>query len=332
MQSSSSRNYNPTKTVVVGQKRVFDEINDCSDIEDIEKEIPSDCEDTDGNKLQVGVRLGIGASDVACSLNYLTDSKEGRTKKSGKVVIKPRNPNDTHSLYTKKDFNSIYYQKPGQVCLYEIPEENIVRLVVPEAEGELCLDVKKGILVGVDINSVEEMLIFSLSAIRKIKILHAFSRIIIDLKGDNIFYDTKTKESTLIDGGSSLVKGSVENIADRARSHHLAPEYSSGAPANESMDVYSFGVMVIIMIELMQERYPHIETASIQNLVELMTKCTNMDPLKRPTMNELENKLGRDLLEIRGEKLQGKFALSFFAPDRIEFLLENTVTSKNYNL
>ncbi|RGB35996.1 hypothetical protein C1646_698195 [Rhizophagus diaphanus] len=60
----------------------------------------------------------------------------------------------------------------------------------------------------------------------------------------------------------------------------MAPEALRGNPYTKAADIYSFGIICI---------RPEIIKGIIPEYIELMKRCWNNDPKKRPTANELSN-------------------------------------------
>ncbi len=131
------------------------------------------------------------------------------------------------------------------------------------------------------------------------------------MKADNIYFDAATKKSYLIDGGLSapantpidplafqkVNKATVEQY--KIDYEHIPPECWSVRPipvmATREMDVYSLGV-------LMNDVFDETD----ENLSALIEDCLAKDPKKRPTLEQLKNRLKDDIppLTLKFSNLQ----------------------------
>ena len=118
----------------------------------------------------------------------------------------------------------------------------------------------------------------------------------LDLKSDNIYYDSSSKKSFLIDGGLSARKGttidpltfqkSSQHIIDRFKEDYwqIPPECWSIEPkavlATPEMDIYALG---ILMRDLLKS-----PDSEIQSLID---RCIDKSTINRPTLVELETSL-----------------------------------------
>ncbi|KTC86201.1 protein kinase domain-containing protein [Legionella cincinnatiensis] len=130
------------------------------------------------------------------------------------------------------------------------------------------------------------------SAIKALKDCHDKGMIVLDLKTDNIYYDSSTQKSYLIDGGLSVPTGttidpfafqkSSQEIVEEYKKEywHIPPECWSVKPtavvATAKMDIYCLG---ILMYDLLEN-----PSSEIQLLID---SCLEKDPEKRPTLAEL---------------------------------------------
>lgn len=130
------------------------------------------------------------------------------------------------------------------------------------------------------------------SAIQAIEDCHNKGMVVLDLKTDNIYYDSSTEKSYIIDGGLSVLIGtcidplafqkSSQSIVEEYREEywHIPPECWSVAPAavlaNPKMDIYCLGVL---MNDLLENPLPEVES--------LIDSCLEKDPENRPTLTEL---------------------------------------------
>jgi serine/threonine protein kinase len=148
----------------------------------------------------------------------------------------------------------------------------------------------------VPISDEKSALNIYLSAIQELKRCHAKSIILMDLKADNILFDSINIRSYLIDGGSSTKKDSIispevyaeaENIAKKHNFWQIAPECWSKEPvlAKESMDVYSLGILMFSKME-------HLINSNNKVVLEpLLKSAINVDPEKRPSLEVLEKNI-----------------------------------------
>jgi hypothetical protein len=133
-----------------------------------------------------------------------------------------------------------------------------------------------------------------LSAVRALQSAHKKDYVIVDLKADNVHYDSETGQSFLIDGGLSRLKGKeldpeifhceneAEIEANRVESYHIAPECWSGSPvvAQAKMDVFSLGKMMLRKLKDVD--------SSVKPFLE---QCLHENPRERPSLNDLELQL-----------------------------------------
>lgn len=136
-----------------------------------------------------------------------------------------------------------------------------------------------------------------LSAVQALKDCHDKGIIVLDLKTDNIYYDSKTEKSYLIDGGLSVPVGTIidplafqkasKEIVEKYKEEysHIPPECWSVDPvpvlATPEMDIYCLGVL---MKDLLENPSSEIKT--------LIESCLVKDPQKRPTLSKLITSLG----------------------------------------
>ncbi|KTD44413.1 protein kinase domain-containing protein [Legionella parisiensis] len=134
------------------------------------------------------------------------------------------------------------------------------------------------------------------SAIQALKDCHDKGITVLDLKSDNIYYDSSTQKSYLIDGGLSVPTGTTidplafqksnqETVESYKEEYwHIPPECWSVKPtavlATPQMDIYCLGVL---MYDLFEDPSPEIKS--------LIDSCLEKDPKKRPTLEELKNSL-----------------------------------------
>lgn len=146
------------------------------------------------------------------------------------------------------------------------------------------------------IDTVAFQVVLFQSAIQALKECHDKGIIVLDLKLDNVYYDSSTQKTYFIDGGFSILAGapldpfvfqkttqeSVEQFKhDYAQ---IPPESWSIEPnavfATPQMDIYGLGVL---MLDLFDNLSPEIHA--------LIQHCLEFDPKQRPTLDELMSAL-----------------------------------------
>jgi len=273
--------------------------------------------------------LGKGAQDKA---RLLIPKHKHKNTKPPKVVIEPFNKASysEKSILAKLNFLRTQFGKEN-VRFFRLLDT--VKIVAPLASGKHFSDVKA--------KNEKEILVLFLAAIQAIKKTHSHGLIIMDLHGKNIFYDP-AKGACLIDGGSSVKKGERFDIYDVLNikhsstltkiqesiiagnyNKHFAPEcvLDQEACANESMDIYALGHMIMRRITHDQLNIAH------SLLKELIGQCMDHDPSERPDLEELEAKLNARLLEIN--QLEEKLNVSARAV--VELLYNQTVGRDDKN-
>lgn len=225
--------------------------------------------------------LGKGASARARKF----ESNTGKTK----AVLDPINLGfiDFFEAETKFNFyKALYPQHFPQL----IKKSGTYRLIAPVING-VPYDALK-------IGAKREQIKLFISTIKALKDAHRKGYFIIDLKGDNIFYDSTSGKSYLIDGGMAAKKGdflhpqfqcaSITRV-ERARKKcwHYAPEVFSlnRMKAVESMDIFPLGVLMRRVLEK--------PDSMLNNIINL---CMNQDPARRPDLDTLENRLNALLI------------------------------------
>ncbi len=221
---------------------------------------------------------------------------------SGKqvVILSPISKKiDFQEAKRKYEFFKALYPGKGTEL---IEDQNTYRLVVPFLPGTP--------LHQLSFKSEEELRVVFLSAVKALKDCHDKNIILVDLKEDNILFDSETGVSYLVDGGISskkeefilhlFEKGSQDLVEDsRAKLTHYAPECFSlkRELATEAMDIYSLGTMITFIAGAFLE----------SELWDLALACQDKDPDKRPSLDSLENKLTqlKDPIQLRSSKKKG---------------------------
>jgi serine/threonine protein kinase len=206
---------------------------------------------------------------------------QSKTKKAVTVLNPVKTAGDIEEARVKhRFFKTVYPDK--QSHLFAIGEG--YRLIVPHIPYTPYNKLT--------INSPEFQKTLFRSAAHALKDCHDKEIVVIDLKTDNIYYDSHTEKSYLIDGGLSAPIGTpVDSLAFQKSNQryveqykkeywHIPPECWSVRPAAvlsaPKMDIYSLGV---VMYDLLKK--PTIE---IQSLID---SCLKKDPNDRPTLEEL---------------------------------------------
>ncbi|KTD56232.1 protein kinase [Legionella sainthelensi] len=211
------------------------------------------------------------------------------TNKSVAVLNPVTVPGDIGEATVKhRFFKTVYSDKQSHL----FPMGSDYRLVVPYIQ---CVPYEKLII---DTPELQKILFHS--AIQALTDCHDKGLIVLDLKIDNIYYDSSTQKSYLIDGGLSVPNGTTidplafqksnQEIVEKYKEEywHIPPECWSVKPtaisATPKMDIYCLGVLMYDLLEN--------PSSEIQSLI---SSCLEKDPKKRPTLMELKNSL--DLID-----------------------------------
>lgn len=220
-----------------------------------------------------------------------------------KVVLDPVNGKKADFEEARKKykfFTTLYPDKTTEI----FEEDYSYRLVVPLVPGKSY----RGLMFTP--NKETQIKIF-LSAVRALKDCHSKGFIVIDLKEDNIFYDASTDISYLIDGGLASKKNKQIGIEFQGANHQhvrkmrkkspfYAPECFSVSrvKATEAMDIYSLGNMMEFILQ----------DNVAPELVPLLKSCQIYNPVRRPTLNQIEVQLiiQLDILQKKLDNQPGK--------------------------
>jgi serine/threonine protein kinase len=225
------------------------------------------------------------------------------------VVLDPKA--DTFEAFDTKElkakytfFKAIYPEQPVRLIkTTENASYQTYRLMLPKIPGITYINL--------NLRSTEEKINLFISAIQALKDAHDKGKVIVDLQGENIFYDIAHNKSYLIDGGLSTDKNTgylrSDIFCSRSRAKlaynkrtfiQIAPEcWSPSAQlSNTSMDVYSLGILMKRTL-----RRPPTEVAA------LIKACLNIKPERRPTLDDLDQQLRAllepvDLLQVHEKK------------------------------
>jgi serine/threonine protein kinase len=125
-----------------------------------------------------------------------------------------------------------------------------------------------------------------------VKKIHVRNVIQNDLKIDNVLLRREEGKwmPFVIDFGLSVMKGAADEIympAGAECKQHVAPEIYTGANASVKSDIYSLGQILDILSK-----------AFDLNLNDLVRKCTNIVPERRPTADRLSNMLRERMMRV----------------------------------
>ena len=140
-----------------------------------------------------------------------------------------------------------------------------------------------------NLNKKEKMkIIFEL--LITIQFLHFKSQIYRDLKPNNIIID-ENKNIVLIDF-DRLVECQKDNICDGEsvdiRSKYMAPEIMEKQNYSFSADIYSIAqIIYYILCEEEPTSALNINNPNLQSFLDFYKKCTNIDPMQRPTISQI---------------------------------------------
>lgn len=240
-------------------------------------------ESDEGTYYQPQKELGSGTFSRARKFQSIT----GKTR----AVIAPLSTKsaDFKEVETKYQFFKALYPDKD-VRLFK--RGTTYRLIAPLISGERYDHLS--------ITSPEELINIFLSAIEVLINCHNKGCIVVDLKEDNIYYDTSTNKSFLIDGGISVRQGEyVDPIifkaptaeavkAFREKYYHIAPECWSTAVvrAHAAMDIYSLGNMMARVIRKRLSTNP-----DRHQLLKITDSCQRKDISQRPSLDALRETL-----------------------------------------
>lgn len=190
----------------------------------------------------------------------------------------------------KYDFFKTIYPE-STVELFEFATQ--YKLIQPFIEGDDLDNAVRNLTFA----PTSEKLEFLLSVTNAIADAHNKGFCIIDIKSDNLIYNSVTKKTNLIDGGLAVNTG--EYLSDifkcdylthitenRTQYFHIAPECWStkNVSATTAMDVYSIGA-IFSQLQLALN-FSHYEP-----FIDITERCLNPNYNQRPTMTELNDQL-----------------------------------------
>ncbi|HHF0526550.1 TPA: protein kinase family protein [Legionella anisa] len=206
---------------------------------------------------------------------------QSTSNKSVAVLNPVTTPGDIGEATVKhRFFKTVYSNKQSHL----FPRGTDYRLVVPYIQ---FVPYEKLII---DTPELQKNLFHS--AIQALKDCHDKGMIVLDLKTDNIYYDSSTQKSYLIDGGLSVPTGTTidplafqksnQEVVEKYKEEysHIPPECWSVKPAavlaTPQMDIYCLGVLMYDLLEN--------PSSEIKSLID---SCLEKDPQKRPTLLQL---------------------------------------------
>lgn len=215
------------------------------------------------------------------------------SKESGSRVIEYPRPDDDVDFQDAQAkyafFKALYPDQDVQLFQFE----DTYRLVLPLIPGRSYDDYAA-------VKTLKQQTKIFLAAVKSLQDCHHKGYVVIDLKADNIFYDSKSQQSYLIDGGLSALEGALINdmfCVSNENAKLYRKQYKFYAPecfsisrmrAAKSMDIYSLGFMIADLWE--NKLHPQ--------LASLTQACVAQDPTIRPTLESLEASLTQILQEI----------------------------------
>lgn len=295
--------------------------------------------------------LGQGSRDLARRFR----TADGKHEVS---VLSPTNPDSSgrclNEARMKVEFYmDLYPERPAKLFEKKIRtasgEKTTYRLILPVIPGKDYTFFHDKIL------SEETQILVFFSAVQALRDCHRKGRVVVDLKEDNIRFDQETGYSYLIDGGHSAkihhpiaslfmrltredaegCKNTYSHIAGECwgdlqnektrRRPILAPtllartlaantQASSTRPtstlARPEMDVFSLGAM-------MKKIFAGSKVSPI--LGELINRCQNVSPLKRPTLEEMEKILARLYIDYQTQTTKSLCVDFSNLADEVEF-------------
>ena len=233
--------------------------------------------------------LGKGANATARLLKSLTKSKV--------VLHSNKEDLDKEEIDNKIRFYNILY--PNKVHFELYSNQKNYRLILPKVPGKAYNDSN----IRETLETLGGQIYLFESTCIALKDLHEKGLVFIDLKEDNIHYDEKSKQSFLLDGGTSSEIGkdmsdkfasdsTNEVLRERKQYEHIAPECffvakSQKPIANPSMDVYAIGKL---MEHLIVTVYQNPTRHDIKSLIE---QCISSKPENRPNIDNILDYLSK---------------------------------------
>ena len=244
-------------------------------------ELESDYEDDEGTEYRNQGLLGSGSFVRARKFQ----SKDGRRSKA---ILDPYNKQINDEVWGEvrskyEFFKALYPEEEIEL----IQDEQTYRLVLPLFPGKTYKELGS-------VSNEEEQINRFLSAIYALRDCHNKGYVVVDLKEDNILYDSESGKSYLIDGGIATKEGKRLHPQFKAENEEYAkwirrqrPFYApecfgieKSPKAVKTMDIYSLGSM---MKRIFKNPTPE--------LLELINQCQAENPNKRITLDELEKRL-----------------------------------------
>lgn len=143
--------------------------------------------------------------------------------------------------------------------------------------------------------SYESKYDISFQIIDALDYIHSKNIIYRDLKPENIMINIKTNQIKIIDFGLAIK--TIYPIKDICGSYgYIAPEILNFKYYNNMVDIYSYGITIYVLwTQSSPLNYPKIWMNLPNRFKNIIKKCTNYNPKKRPSIEKikklLENKI-----------------------------------------
>ncbi|RIA98823.1 kinase-like domain-containing protein, partial [Glomus cerebriforme] len=144
-------------------------------------------------------------------------------------------------------------------------------------------------------------IIIGLEKIHSVNIIHR------DFHSGNIFFSKYKRYTDVVIGDLSISKSATESTDDNENYgiiSYMAPEIFQGQKVTTASDIYSFGMIMWefmtgrrpfwnkchdaeLIIEIIDGLRPPIVTNAPDGYIDLMKRCWDSDPKKRPTATNI---------------------------------------------
>ncbi|GBC04928.1 hypothetical protein RclHR1_05950012 [Rhizophagus clarus] len=237
-------------------------------------------------------------------LKELNDSKNINSEQLNEIKIFHTLSN--HNVYAKKSKRNYYEYVNKYYGITQHPESKNYMIIMNYCEsGDLTRYITKDFFNIKWYNKLNKLddIISGLKEIHNAGITHQ------DYHSGNIFL----LASTPIMGDLGLSKSAIESTNDENKEvygiiPYVAPEIFRGEKYTKASDIYSFGMIMwelmtgrkpfwnynhdtSLIIEIWDGLRPPVITNAPEGYVKLMKKCWRSDPSKRPTANNIYNKI-----------------------------------------
>lgn len=176
--------------------------------------------------------------------------------------------------------------------------DNLIWIVTDYVSGLHCLDISAAnIMYLADIAGICRGVLRALVSLHDKGIIHY------DVKEENVMV-SHSGEVKLLDYGLVAMYDD-DHVGARGTRHYMAPEVLYGMPRDFSLDIWSFGVMVFVLVEgicpfegkTLREVYEQIRvnhhtvaerlSNKPKQLQEFIAQCLQRSPKRRPTARQL---------------------------------------------